>query len=539
MEDSHWLIQITRFNQKDDLRNRKAVLRYIKINSVELNMNLLHHSADMHLTSMLVPNSANITFSHDYGKYFGKSTNVIVPSCSPTKAINSNPVFRPMIMRHSSKFRNSFQETRLVTYIDQMQFVSCHKEQIHWTNQLKELISPFDTATWLLIFSICFVVPWILKFAKHSHSNARNIGSIYARFSMFWPILDQPSSLFNTNHNTKWSFYFCIYFIPLTWMYLSSLYRGENVTRLLAEPPLIQFDTFKMLEEYQFNIYSVRINLQTHTNAEFHNFGELDKLHKEYGSVPTHEMLPVVSELWYKLMLLLRPYRKFEYSLSFLKHEISTQMWKYINNSAMFPDYGQGFEENISTILNVHMNRCNKSAVILKRPSAIQLDTMLKGMGKPSFLGRDKILETFWGYKYFGYFPGKLYFRARYLFDAGIFEWWQKYFEYFLVLKTSGHSEKLLAKTDNKSGAYEIGGSKTAVLVLTLIPGVGLLFSSVIFICVEHPFRKTVQNYALAAAKNFSSKALKRFRNIKIFGSKLLPQVKNINSIAVRPIDMY
>lgn len=40
-----------------------------------------------------------------------------------------------------------------------------------------------------------------------------------------------------------------VFFVAITWMYLSSLYKGDNVTRVTAEPHLTQFDTFKSFEE--------------------------------------------------------------------------------------------------------------------------------------------------------------------------------------------------------------------------------------------------------------------------------------------------
>ncbi len=144
------------------------------------------------------------------------------------------------------------------------------------------------------------------------------------------------------------------------------------------------------------------------------NMSELRKLNKKHGSIISHEAFPVVSDLWYQLMIWIRPLGTAQLGLNFLKDEIPKQTWKYINNSAMMP-----IELNYS----VYMKMCNKSAIIVDQPIAIKLYTVLKQMGKPSFLGKDKIVEVFWGYKFVGYFPPKLVLRARYIFEAGIFEW--------------------------------------------------------------------------------------------------------------------
>ncbi len=125
-----------------------------------------------------------------------------------------------------------------------------------------------------------------------------------------------------------------------------------------------------------------------------------------------------------------------------MKNEIPTKMWKYIENIAMLPDSGQEFSESTTTILNIHMNRCNKSAIVLEYQMAISLHIILKQMNKPSFYVKDKILERFWGYEFRKYFPTNLIFRVKYLFDAGVFEWWQKYFYFSLVLKSNHQAKK-------------------------------------------------------------------------------------------------
>ncbi len=345
-----------RGDQYEDLRNQQALLKYIQLYPIYLTRLYLYASAGQHLTSLLLPKSANITFSAHFGKYYAEWENVIVDTCSPSNATNSHPIFRPMIKRSFSRSSIMFQESRLVTRICQFRFVSCHKEQIHWSYQLLELVSPFDILTWSLIFAICLISSRIVKISLNLHSHAQNPSLFDLSFSTFWALLDQSNILFKTyNKSLKHSFYWCVSLIPLTWLYLSTLYKGENVTRLTADPPLIQFDTFEMLEEYQFTIYSRTVNLNTSNNAEFYNVNELAKLHKQYGRILTHEALPIVSELWYELMNWLRKRDKHLYSLNFLKNEIPRQMWKYINNSAMFPDNSQKEWKGVSAVQNFYI----------------------------------------------------------------------------------------------------------------------------------------------------------------------------------------
>ncbi len=127
----------------------KAVLERVKMFAYDNKIQCLKFVANLHIMSLLLPRTINVTFSDNEGKYFMKWENVIVDSCSSIK---------PMLRLHTSKSRNMFQESRLVVNSKQLRFVSCHKERIHWTSQLKELISPFDTPTWFLTLIICFVL---------------------------------------------------------------------------------------------------------------------------------------------------------------------------------------------------------------------------------------------------------------------------------------------------------------------------------------------------------------------------------------------
>ncbi len=50
-----------------------------------------------------------------------------------------------------------------------------------------------------------------------------------------------------------------MWFIPVIWLLFSTLYKGDNITNLTANPPLIHFDKFETLVGYGFQIYLRRI----------------------------------------------------------------------------------------------------------------------------------------------------------------------------------------------------------------------------------------------------------------------------------------
>ncbi len=60
-----------------------------------------------------------------------------------------------------------------------------------------------------------------------------------------------------------------------------------------------------------------------------------------------------------------------------------------MNETWNMTDGDPGFGESISQILEINMNSCYKSAVILCEDMAHQLYTILKANKKPTYLGKD------------------------------------------------------------------------------------------------------------------------------------------------------
>ncbi len=151
----------------------------------------------------------------------------------------------------------------------------------------------------------------------------------------------------------------------------------------------------------------------------------------------------------------------------------------------MLPSLNRGYEENVSTILNVHMNSCNKAAIILPRPMAIHLHKTLQRLGKPSHFGKDVITERFTGYKFFGHFPANVVFRAGYLFEANLFEFWQKIIEHLIALKARVNDTNIFVQNTKHANLSEESVRKSTIAILTIIPGIGLVLSVIYFILFE------------------------------------------------------
>lgn len=470
---------------------QKSVLEHIstfRLNEDE--DNALLFIADIHLISLQFPKTTNATYSFSYGPYYNQWKNIIDEACSSTKRINSHPKFRPMVTRHANIHASFFHDVGLIFVKEQLLFVSCHKEQKPWTHQLLELLNAFDVQTWSLILLGCFGVSYIIQSISPVNGKVNEQNLFWEVFvPMFMIMLDQSCSVLQRlNIRKRFALYCSTFFVPFVWLFLSTVYKGENITNLTADPPLKPFDTFESLKQNGFQTYLRRFNLNDSKHAPFVNIKESIKLADEYGYVKGHEQFPVVSHLWFGIISQLRRDTRSERSFNYLKDEISNQTWEYINNSVMLPNHGQPFEENVQTILDLHMDKCNKSAMILQGDGALQLYSILKAKNKPAYFGKDVISELLEGYTYEGYFTENIILNGKYLFQAGILKWWREYLEFALVLKTNTQVNAAALSEESKTNTVENENGNAAIAVLVLIPGVGLLISLVAFLVFDNKF---------------------------------------------------
>lgn len=175
----------------------------------------------------------------------------------------------------------------------------------------------------------------------------------------------------------------------------------------------------------------------------------------------------------------------------------------------MFPVWNSstdfsGMFETLDQVLKMHMEECNKSAVILQDGMTIQLYNTLKMTNKPVYLGMDIVNENLNGYKYFGYFSTKVIMRSKHFFQSGILEWWQKFFNWYLIIKT--RSDRIRVEQNAK---HE-GQSQEGIYLIFLIPVTGLLLSIIVFIIFDRMLFK------------IASKTHKSTRHFLFLGVKLV-----------------
>ncbi len=148
-------------------------------------------------------------------------------------------------------------------------------------------------------------------------------------------------------------------------------------------------------------------------------------------------------------------------------------------------DKWQEIPENIYNVHYLHMEVCNKSAIILPRTLAIQSHTLLLAEGKPTYFAKDTILENLAGLKLTGYFPSNVIQRVKYLSQNGIYNWWKNYLDFAFVLNTCTLSKRFEYMRNGQVTQASKGGVKVALIIFLLMPGIGILASFLIFVIFE------------------------------------------------------
>ncbi len=494
-------------------RTRDPLMKHlssVRMYGVKFSLPLL---SDIHLISQLQPENITLHFTSQYDKEMYTWKILEVDGCP--NAVSYPSALRPLIHRSTRVDLASHPEIGLVLHRDQMRFVSCHKEQNQWIHQIKELVLAFDISTWITLFLSFLLTAYI---HAHAYDNLDK-NKLYAVgdmcFSFITSLMDQSNKLFQTP-----SFRYLVISWPLVFVILSNEYKGENITRLTLEPSLVPFNTFASLKQNNFTTYSRHVEITNDIYSHVKMNSGLEGFYVEYSA---HEFYPIVSELWYAV------FARFTLpqlnTLELLMPKLSNETQMYLNYSKMLPQWktksgGYGFYETVEEVFEMHMESCDKSAIIGDENFAIQMFTVLKAIKKPAYLGQDVLNENLLGYKYYGYFPQNIMRRVKYYFQTGIVNWWGKYFKWVVALKTEREYQTIVIGQNITNTA----NSKAGIYILSVIPGIGLLLSLFVFIFLDSP----IINLSL----NFSWKTTvsKLLRNPALYNEQICcPFCDNVN----------
>lgn len=441
--------------------------------------------ADIHLLRSLLPKNSTILFKKYYKDNKSNGQNIQIDSYSPSNPIKYHPKLLPGMRRKSRRNLAVMQEIGLIFQQESLRFVSCHKEQLHWIHQLQHMVTGFDAITWVLLILVFIVLSSMSKYIQMPKTMKLSIP--ITSFQLFAAFVDQSAGLFGTKHlRINKIFVLTFFVIPSSFTYLGNLYKGDNITRLTLDPPLIPFNTFEKLISNAFKTY-VR-TIKPSENARKlagKNLVSSNQTTRKNG----HEAFPFVSELWEEIMNVWtidnwRP-------LYMMGTKLSNSTWNYLNNSEMFPPWyntrgDPRTLESINEILKMHMGTCSKAAVILPDKEAELIFGFLTLKKMPAYFGEDFISKTLNGYKYFGKFPDKILWKAKHLFSSGVLEWWRNFFKWSQLTKQIPQITRI--ETNNPTLASFGISAGTRILSLCFLPLNGIVISIVTFVLFEINF---------------------------------------------------
>lgn len=481
--------------QKPEERTAKVLLNHISSMRMIFGIQLL---SDIHQIAHLLPENITLSFNDEYNADWKQWKTLEMDNCQGT--VNFPPKLRPLIHRSTRVHIALHQEIGFVFQRHQMQFVSCHKKQTHWIHQFKELVVAFDALTWMLLLLSFVTIAYIQSHTSGAFTGYRFNSVCHICFSLTSSLMEQSSIILQ---KPKIRSLVCA--LPLVFLILGNEYKGDNITRLTLEPSLVPFDTFESLLHNNFKIYSVPFVVPYESYRQIKQYL---KSNESYVKQSAHEFYPIVSQLWYEV---LKQFSFHDYkTLDLLLQSFSKTTQTYLNNSKIIPNWKnttkpQSYNQTIYQVLDMHMESCNKSALIVSESLAIQLNTILKSLKRPVYFGKDVVNENLLGYSYYGYFPTNIMRRVKYSFQSGITEWWQNFFKFVIKLKSEKEgksiikSKKINLDTNSKAGIY----------ILSMIPGVGLLLSVFWFIFMD----SSVASFCFAYACERTSKFIKSDRS--------------------------
>lgn len=488
------------------------------MNLVDLKSNNILPKVTHPLTIMaIVPNNTTLRFVHAFAS--DRFSNKALPIAGCTKLVYYSPHLRLAINRHTSVNAGEFTHQELIIDKHQLRFLACHLEKLTWFSRLKELVTPFDLATTILGLASVLVMSLYMNAQLRLRQSARKFSFGASFEAVVALMLENGHQVFGWSliRNKKVG-YFIAFGIPYVLLVLSNEYRGDNISRLTVEPDLHPFDTFDELVRYRFPIYSLPWKLR---GNDYNYILESVTVSDELEKISNHEYFPVVSRLWYDIMIRFYPWNKMKKFYArlgsrtrfYLQHShIYGEQKILATNITKAYNFVDGVYKNWQEHAFEHLQQCNYSALILHQNQALIIYTKLGRLKAPVFYGKDIINENMQGYKLYGKMPGNIYMRAKLFFESGALEFWRKYFSYVLVVRTRSFASQKLDREETYGSGRT---TNSAVNIMLFIPAIGLLLSLIMFLYETR--NKIIEETSYVLIKLLLKRFSHRFSNTDTF----------------------
>ncbi len=220
----------------DDLKQnqRKTQFNVLqRISNFVGDATLYDYLVDSHVIGNLLPK--NVTINYLNGADYERSDflNIQMDSCPDSKFIPYHSKLRPFIEMTPQIQISKYQDVGLIFHKRRLRFLACHRKQVHWMHQLKELITVFDYYMWSLIIIFIYALLYILKITSQQVSKDKCSKANHEYFQLFGTLLDQSSAIFqNAELNRNPSFCCSLMCAPIALLFLTNQYKGDNIEKL-------------------------------------------------------------------------------------------------------------------------------------------------------------------------------------------------------------------------------------------------------------------------------------------------------------------
>ncbi|CAL8069490.1 unnamed protein product [Orchesella dallaii] len=392
-----------------------------------------------------------------------------------------------------------------------LRFVSCGRPE---TNNLafKELISIFDTKTWIYLNLLTLTVALLSSYGswKQEKGGNNSQGEPILNIGSFWNYFHEycvPSfmSYYKVLVEQGDPIAVAVFKIPflrsiyLSYMVvgivLSNAYKNDNISRLTLPLEAIPYENFDQLVKHKFEIFTrgffytgisgisvvkSLINLED-LGISWLGEGKLFNLDFDYMPYikpdPPHDDHDISFVFQSELMLYAKSERS-QRGRNVTKTIFSNRTQYLLNHTRLHERWWEQLNKNLSNFDLIKV--CNKTAILLPEIDAYPLYyKLLQEKFKDVYLSKEAFFALSYGVLFWRSVNPFILQRAQGMVQSNIMEHWNQFVVHFMTSVKSGYGGRTLLAHSVEPVASDMKGN--IVVVFTLLP-LGVVVSILIFV---------------------------------------------------------
>ncbi|CAL8127483.1 unnamed protein product [Orchesella dallaii] len=257
---------------------------------------------------------------------------------------------------------------------------------------------------------------------------------------------------------------------------ISNAYKNENVTKITLPFAPLPVNTFAALVKHSFEVFT-RIRIVGGSKNLEKYFPDLTSMVDAERKGDKHDSTSLPSELYL--------YAMGQYAPSHLVNDstlqnMSTEAEKMLNYTNIHPQWKSILFKGYPKTVNLLGDYCNGTALFLPDIEAIEafyeLSNIHKNHGKV-FISKETLFNVDYGIQFFRWVSPNVLRRMSGLIEAGLWEWWSKFFVVFLA-RIKGEQADNINLEEDMSKTITLRGHISVVFVVYLF---GLVVSLATF----------------------------------------------------------